>query len=79
MVRPYCDTLGDATLITSHDDMMGYLNKLVRTTPIKSNFVKQFLDHLNAKIVGGTVTNVRKAVEWLRTHVQESPGLWHRR
>ena len=63
--RPQFDTLGDATLITSHDDTMPYLNKLVRATPIKSNFIKQLADHLNVEIVGGTVTNVCEAVEWL--------------
>ena len=46
--------------------MMRYLDKLVRATPIESNFIKQLADHLNAEIVGGTVTNIREAVEWLR-------------
>ena len=64
--RPQFDTSGDTTLITSHDAMMRYLDKLVRATPIESNFIKQLADHLNAEIVGGTVTNIREAVEWLR-------------
>lgn len=64
--RPQFDTSGDATLITSHDAMARYLDKLVRATPIESNFIKQLADHLNAEIVGGTVTNVREAVEWIR-------------
>ena len=33
--RPQFDMLGDATLITSQDSMMRYLNKLVRATPTK--------------------------------------------
>jgi len=64
--RPQYDTSGDATLITSHDAMARYLDKLVRATPIESNFIKQLADHLNAEVVGGTVTNTREAIEWLR-------------
>lgn len=43
-----------------------YLDKLVRAVPIESTFVKQLHDHLNAEIVGGTVTNVNEAVAWLK-------------
>jgi activating signal cointegrator complex subunit 3 len=43
-----------------------YLDKLVRAVPIESNFVKQLHDHLNAEIVGGTVTNITEAVAWLK-------------
>lgn len=64
--RPQFDTSGDATLITSHDAMARYLDKLVRATPIESNFIKQLADHMNAEVVGGTVTNIREAVEWIR-------------
>ena len=64
--RPQFDTSGEATLITSHDAMARYLDKLVRATPIESNFIKQLADHLNAEVVGGTVTNIREAVEWIR-------------
>jgi len=64
--RPQFDTSGDATLITSHDAMARYLDKLVRATPIESNFIKQLADHMNAEVVGGTVTNIREAIEWIR-------------
>mmetsp|Transcript_22044 Transcript_22044/g.47942 ORF Transcript_22044/g.47942 Transcript_22044/m.47942 type:complete len:2140 (-) Transcript_22044:37-6456(-) len=64
--RPQFDTSGEATLITSHDAMARYLDKLVRATPIESNFIKQLADHMNAEVVGGTVTNIREAVEWIR-------------
>jgi activating signal cointegrator complex subunit 3 len=63
--RPQFDTFGEATLITSHDAFIRYLNLLVKDVPIESNFIKQLADHLNAEVVGGTVTNVREAVEWL--------------
>ena len=64
--RPQFDTSGDATLITSHDAMARYLDKLIMATPIESNFIKQLADHLNAEVVGGTVTTIAEAVEWLR-------------
>ena len=64
--RPQYDTSGEATLITTHDAMQRYLNKLVLATPIESNFIKQLADHLNAEVVGGTVTNILEAIEWLR-------------
>jgi activating signal cointegrator complex subunit 3 len=64
--RPQFDTSGDATLITTHDAMTRYLDKLVRATPIESNFIKQLADHMNAEVVGGTVTNIREAIEWIR-------------
>ena len=64
--RPQFDTSGDATLITSYDAMARYLDKLVRATPIESNFIKQLADHMNAEVVAGTVTNIQEAVEWIR-------------
>jgi activating signal cointegrator complex subunit 3 len=63
--RPQFDTSGEANLITNHAALSRYLDKLIRAVPIESSFVKQLADHLNAEIVGGTVTNVSEAVEWL--------------
>jgi activating signal cointegrator complex subunit 3 len=63
--RPQFDTSGEATLITNHDAFPRYMDKLVRPVPIESNFIKQLADHLNAEVVGGTVTNLREAAEWL--------------
>jgi activating signal cointegrator complex subunit 3 len=63
--RPQFDSSGEATLVTTHDAFSRYMNKLVTLVPIESNFIKQLADHLNAEIVGGTVTDVREAVEWL--------------
>lgn len=45
--------------------MSRYLDKLVRAVPIESTFIKQLADHLNAEIVGGTVTNLNEAATWL--------------
>lgn len=64
--RPQYDTSGEATLITSHDALKRYLDKLVREVPIESNFIKQLADHLNAEVVSGTVTHISEAAEWLQ-------------
>ena len=63
--RPQYDTSGEATMITTADAFPRYEQKLVRATPIESNFVKQLADHLNAEIVGGTVSNIHEASSWL--------------
>jgi len=63
--RPQFDSSGEATLITSHDGLARYLDKLVRAVPIESSFIKQLADHLNAEVVGGTVTNIQEAATWL--------------
>jgi len=64
--RPQFDSSGEATLITVHDALQRYLDKLVRAVPIESNFIKQLADHLNAEVVGGTVSTVREAATWLK-------------
>jgi activating signal cointegrator complex subunit 3 len=63
--RPQFDTSGEATMITSIDAFPRYMDKLVRAVPIESNFIKHLADHLNAEVVGGTVTNIQEAVTWL--------------
>jgi activating signal cointegrator complex subunit 3 len=63
--RPQFDSSGEATLITSHEALPRYLDKLVRAVPIESQFIKQLADHLNAEVVGGTITTIDEAVTWL--------------
>lgn len=63
--RPQFDTSGDAYLITTLESLPKYMDKLVRPVPIESNFLKQITDHLNAEIVGRTVTNVKEGATWL--------------
>lgn len=63
--RPQFDISGEATLITTNEAFQRYMDKLVRPIPIESNFIKQLADHLNAEVVGGTVTNTREAARWL--------------
>lgn len=52
-------------MITTNDAFSRYMDKLVRPIPIESSFIKQLADHLNAEIVGGTVSNLREAARWL--------------
>jgi activating signal cointegrator complex subunit 3 len=54
--RPQFDNSGEATLLTTHEAFQRYMDKLVRPIPIESNFIKQLADHLNAEVVGGTVS-----------------------
>ena len=63
--RPQYDISGEANLITNHQALNRYLDKLIRAVPIESTFIKQLADHLNAEIVGGTVTNLQEAATWL--------------
>ena len=63
--RPQFDSSGEANLITTNDAFPRYMDKLVRPVPIESNFIKQLADHLNAEVVGGTVTNISEASTWL--------------
>ncbi|KAL7563665.1 hypothetical protein ACA910_013398 [Epithemia clementina (nom. ined.)] len=63
--RPQFDTSGEATLITTAEAFPKYLDKLVRAVPIESNFIQQLPDHLNAEIVGGTVTTIAEGATWL--------------
>lgn len=64
--RPQFDSSGEATLITTQDALTRYLDKLVRAVPIESNFIKQLADHLNAEVVGGTVSTITEAAAWLK-------------
>ena len=63
--RPQFDTSGEATMITTAEAFPRYCDKLVRAMPIESNFTKQLADHLNAEIVGGTVTSIKEGATWL--------------
>jgi activating signal cointegrator complex subunit 3 len=62
----YCYSHTCCDIQTTQKSLDRYLDKLVRAVPIESGFVKQLQDHLNAEIVGGTVTNITEAVAWLK-------------
>ena len=64
--RPQYDTSGEAVMITSQKGLARYLKLFVNSVPIESNFIKQLADHLNAEVVGGTVSNIQEAAIWLR-------------
>jgi activating signal cointegrator complex subunit 3 len=63
--RPQFQDSGEAMIITTHDKLAHYLGMLTHAVPIESQFIAGLVDHLNAEIVLGTVTNVREAVAWL--------------
>eukprot|EP00124_Ichthyophonus_hoferi_P001685 Ihof_evm4s95 gene=Ihof_evmTU4s95 len=63
--RPQFDSVGEAILITSHQELYFYLSLLNQQLPVESQFVKPLPDNLNAEIVLGTVQNVREASTWL--------------
>ncbi|RHY32906.1 hypothetical protein DYB32_002129 [Aphanomyces invadans] len=61
--RPQYDTSGEATIVTTHDQLDHYLRYDV--APIESALIKTLPDHLNAEIVSGTVANLPEALAWL--------------
>ncbi|KAK9868384.1 hypothetical protein WJX84_004044 [Apatococcus fuscideae] len=63
--RPQFDDSGEGIIITQHAQLAHYLGLLTHQTPIESQFVQGLVDHLNAEIVLGTVTNVKEASLWL--------------
>ncbi|KDO30337.1 hypothetical protein SPRG_05048 [Saprolegnia parasitica CBS 223.65] len=63
--RPQYDTSGEATIVTTHDQLDHYLRLLVHQAPIESALIKTLPDHLNAEIVSGTVANMAEALVWL--------------
>uniref|UniRef100_A0A1D2A263 Activating signal cointegrator 1 complex subunit 3 n=1 Tax=Auxenochlorella protothecoides TaxID=3075 RepID=A0A1D2A263_AUXPR len=63
--RPQFQDSGEGIIITTHDKLGHYLGMLTQQTPIESQFVIGLVDHLNAELVLGTVTNVREAIRWL--------------
>ncbi|OQR84785.1 hypothetical protein ACHHYP_12807 [Achlya hypogyna] len=63
--RPQYDTSGEATIVTTHDQLDHYLRLLVQQAPIESALIKTLPDHLNAEIVSGTVATMAEALVWL--------------
>jgi activating signal cointegrator complex subunit 3 len=63
--RPQFDTLGEATMITTHDKLSHYLSLMLHAVPIESRFTERLTDHLNAEIALGTVSTVEEGMRWL--------------
>ncbi|CAK4141075.1 unnamed protein product [Aphanomyces euteiches] len=63
--RPQYDTSGEASIVTTHDQLDHYLRALSNQAPIESALIKTLPDHLNAEIVSGTVANMSEALTWL--------------
>lgn len=64
--RPQFDSLGEATIITTHDKLGHYLRTMTRSAPIESQFREKMIDNLNAEIAINSVSNVQEAIQWLR-------------
>ena len=63
--RPQYDNTGHAILITPHKSLNNYLALLGQQSPIESGFIKSLVDHMNAEVVNGTITNIKEAALWL--------------
>eukprot|EP00210_Caulerpa_lentillifera_P001589 g1527.t1 len=63
--RPQFDTSGEGIIITTHGKLPDYLGMLVSRIPIESKFLEGLVDHLNAEIVLGTISNLKEACVWL--------------
>ena len=64
--RPQFDTIGNATLITTHSSLDKYLRLLTNQIPVDSQFEVQLCNALNAEIASGTVLDEKDAIEWLQ-------------
>lgn len=76
--RPQFEDSGEGIIVTTHDKLAHYLGLLTHQIPIESQFVEGLVDHLNAEIVLGTVTNVREGSQWLsytylHTRMRQNP------
>eukprot|EP00180_Rhodochaete_pulchella_P002135 Plantae.Rhodophyta-Rhodochaete_pulchella.ctg3224.p1 GENE.Plantae.Rhodophyta-Rhodochaete_pulchella.ctg3224~~Plantae.Rhodophyta-Rhodochaete_pulchella.ctg3224.p1 ORF type:complete len:759 (+),score=148.50 Plantae.Rhodophyta-Rhodochaete_pulchella.ctg3224:3-2279(+) len=65
--RPQFDVEGEGIIITTHAKLSHYLRLLTSTLPIESQMNKgsSLIDHLNAEIVLGSISNVKEGAEWL--------------
>lgn len=63
--RPQFDSSGEGIIITTHKKLPDYLGMLVSKIPIESKFLEGLVNHLNAEIVLGTISNLKEACIWL--------------
>jgi len=63
--RPQFDTSGDASIITTSEELPHFLSMLTHQAPIESRFVAGLVDNLNAEVVLGTVSTVAEGSAWL--------------
>ncbi|KAI1690567.1 sec63 brl domain-containing protein [Ditylenchus destructor] len=64
--RPQYEDSGHGVIITTAAKVTKYVGMLIRQSPIESQFQTRIMDHMNAEISRGTVSNLDEAVEWLR-------------
>jgi len=63
--RPQYEDSGEGIIITTHNKLAHYLGMLTHQVPIESKFLTGLVDHLNAEVVLGTVTNIKEASVWM--------------
>ncbi|TPX35525.1 hypothetical protein SmJEL517_g02136 [Synchytrium microbalum] len=65
--RPQFEDSGVALIMTDSEQKNKYLQMVAGTEIIESSLHENLIEHLNAEIVLGTVTNVGLAIEWLKS------------
>jgi ATP-dependent DNA helicase HFM1/MER3 len=65
--RPQFDDTGVAVILTRSDKRLKYENLVSGKTPIESRLHLQLVDHINAEIGLGTITDAESAKKWLRS------------
>lgn len=64
--RPQFEPHGLAYLITEHDRLSHYIQRLSSQFPIESNFMEKLVDYMNAEICStGSISSVDDAIKWL--------------
>ncbi|KAG9290860.1 hypothetical protein G9A89_011010 [Geosiphon pyriformis] len=65
--RPQFDDSGVAVIMTSHNMKSKYENLVSGTEVLESSLHENLTEHLNAEISLGTIDNVQKTMQWLRS------------
>ncbi|ELT92384.1 hypothetical protein CAPTEDRAFT_102528 [Capitella teleta] len=65
--RPQFDNTATAVIMTKHQTKRKYDSLLNGTQLIESSLHAHLIEHLNAEIVLGTISDVSVAIEWLRS------------
>jgi ATP-dependent DNA helicase HFM1/MER3 len=76
--RPQFDDSGVAIILTKTQQISAYENLISGQSPIESNMIGNFTEHLNAEISIGLVNSLKGATAWLRStfffiRVQKNP------
>lgn len=64
--RPQFDTKGVAIIMTEKSNVDKYLNQTTEKQAIDSHLKENIIEHINAEISQGTITDVESALIWLK-------------